>query len=274
MKTITPQKGLNIFFSLFLSFSSIFCLNGQTSDQTLFLDANGNASLDLTELTSCLENSSTNCIPSRAQGDGHALWLKNNIFPGSSTDFLFEEGADFQHNQDGTGTITGILYNTNNPTDKWRVEFFMSEGRTWEEWSALGRSYKDEKNLAGDNYKDWLYFIEDPSQVSQLIGMEDNAGKTLEITHMPADYKYGFQLGVGANSKNADYGFAGWFFYSWDGVNYHQGDFNLDLSGCNTTTPDVTITASQETFSCNDLGEKALQLFLLMGKTPVQRLLL
>jgi len=174
--------------------------------------------------------------------------VKNNIFPGSSTDFLFEEGADFQHNQDGTGTITGILYNTNNPTDKWRVEFFMSEGRTWEEWSALGRSYKDEKNLAG----------EDPSQVSQLIGMEDNAGKTLEITHMPADYKYGFQLGVGANSKNADYGFAGWFFYSWDGVNYHQGDFNLDLSGCNTTTPDVTITASQETFSCNDLGEKSV----------------
>ncbi|GAB5528121.1 MAG: hypothetical protein Roseis2KO_59930 [Roseivirga sp.] len=168
------------------------------------MDENGEANLSLDNLDDCF--TSTLCIPSRAIGDDHAVWLSNNTFAGSSTDFLFDSGAILEENADGTATITGTLYNTNNPTDKWQVELHLADKKNWTDWSALGRSYKDERNLAGTSYQDWSYYIMDLTQDSKLIGIAANAGKTLVLQHAPASYLYGFQVGTAANSKNASYG--------------------------------------------------------------------
>ncbi len=236
----------------FLLLSTVL-LFGQDNNQTISLDENGEATLTLENLEDCF--TSTICIPSRAEGDDHAVWLSNNTFAGSSTDFLFESGAILEENADGTATITGTLYNTNNPTDKWQVELYLSDKKNWTDWSALGRSYKDERNFAGTSYQDWSYYIMDLSQDSKLIGLADNAGKTLVLKHAPASYLYGFQVGQAANSKNANYGLSGWFSYSWDGVNYHQGDFNLDLD---CSDREVTFEAEETEFDCDDLGENTV----------------
>ena len=90
--------------------------------------------------------------------------------------------------------LSGILYNTSNPTDKWQAIVYLSSKMDWTTWSSLGRDYKNEKGLAGDHYKDWSYYIMDPSQTSQIIGLEANAGKTVTISHMPANYNFGFQV--------------------------------------------------------------------------------
>ncbi len=236
----------------FLLLSTVL-LFGQDNNQTISLDENGEATLTLENLEDCF--TSTICIPSRAEGDDHAVWLSNNTFTGSSTDFLFESGAILEENADGTATITGTLYNTNNPTDKWQVELYLSDKKNWTDWSALGRSYKDERNFAGTSYQDWSYYIMDLSQDSKLIGLADNAGKTLVLKHAPASYLYGFQVGQAANSKNANFGLSGWFSYSWDGVNYHQGDFNLDLD---CSDREVTFEAEETEFDCDDLGENTV----------------
>ncbi|MCE7994502.1 MAG: hypothetical protein HEP71_21135 [Roseivirga sp.] len=218
--------GVFLLLSTVLSFS-------QNSNQTIFLDQNGQASINVANLDDCFEDTNAQpCTPSAAEGDDHAIWLSNNTFPGSSTDFLFENGAELLELANGTATITGTLYNTNNPTDRWQVELYLSDKMNWTDWSALGRSYKDERNLAGSDYLDWSYYIMDLTQDSKLTGLSANTGKTLILQHAPANYLYGFQVGNAANNKNAKYGFSGWFTYSWDGVNYHQGDFNLDLANC------------------------------------------
>ena len=221
----------------------------QNSDQTLYLDQNGQATLDIANPDDCFESSV--CIPSRAIGDDHAIWLSNTSFPGSSTDFLFESGAAFEQFPDGTATITGIVSNTQNSNDKWEVKLYLSDKKDWNQWSALGRSYKDERGFTGNNYLNWDYYIEDPSKLSKLVGLAGNAGKEVAIEHMPGNYYYGFQVGTAANNKNGDFGLSGWFTYSLDGTNYYQGDFNLDLD-CQPR--EVTYEYSQVNFNCEDLG--------------------
>ncbi|MBO3700442.1 hypothetical protein J4E76_18380, partial [Fabibacter sp. E12] len=204
----------------------------QDNNQTLYLNQDGIATLDVESLEDCFPTNPP-CSPTYAEGDGHAIWLSNNIYPGSSTDFRFDAGSSkFTELPDGTATITGTLYNTSNSNDRWEVKLYLSSKMDWNAWSALGRSYKDESGLAGNNYLDWSYYTTDPNTPSQLIGLAGNAGKSLTIEHMPSNYYYGFQVGIAANNKNSNYGLSGWFGYSWDGTNYHQGDFNLDLKSC------------------------------------------
>ncbi len=226
----------------------------QTS-QTLSLNSNGQASLNLANLnlSDCFSNSYF--LPSRAIGDDHAMWLSNNSFPASSTDFLFDSNAKFIQNVDGTATLTGILTNTANSQDQWEVTLYLSNGSNWSQWSSLGRSYKDEGGYANGNHVNWTYYIINPNTPSQLVGLQGNAGKTVPILHMPANLNIGFQFGTGANMKNAGFGMSGWFSYSLNGTNYHQGDFNLDLSSIERV---IQRTASKTAFACADLGTNTI----------------
>ncbi|WP_452608620.1 collagen-binding domain-containing protein [Roseivirga echinicomitans] len=215
------------------------------------MNSAGKASLNLAalDLNDCFTSSPY--TPSAAVGDGHAMWLSNNPFPSSTTDFVFSSGAVFLENADGTATLKGVLTNTGNPMDQWEVNLFLSEGSNWTQWSSLGRTYKDEKGLVGNNYTGWTYYIENPNQTSNIVGLNGNSGKTVEITHMPANHNFGFQVGTAANNKNAGFGLSGWFNYALDGQNFHQGDFNLDLTQVERV---INYTTSQTLFDCSNLG--------------------
>ena len=166
-------------------------------------------------------------------------------------------------NSDGTARITGKLINTQNPKDKWKVTLKLKKARNWNEWSALGRSWKGNSSVVGDRYLNWTYY--EMSNKSKLKGLGINKGKTINLSHAPADKKYGFQLGDRANDKNTNYGLSGWFFYKNRYGNWVQGDFNLDVSDCieNPTETIITndncaiesYTLDKDTFNCNNVGE-------------------
>ena len=231
-------------------FSLLFSVHAQVTP-VLNLNSTGNASLNIASLNLNDCFTSTHYAPSAAAGDGHAMWLSNNPVPLSTTDFVFSSGASFIDNGDGTATLKGILTNTGNPLDQWEVNLYLSSKSNWTQWSSLGRTYKDEKGLAGNNYTDWSYYIENPNLTSNIVGLLGNIGKTVEITHMPANHNFGFQIGTAANNKNSGFGLSGWFNYSLDGQNYHQGDFNLDLSKIERV---INYTSSKTTFDCSNLG--------------------
>ena len=182
-------------------------------------------------------NGNDPCTASAAQGAGHAIWLSkyNN---GKHASFYFDDqGGNLLENQDGTAHVYGTLYNNKDPQDQWEVQLWLSDRMNWDEWSALGRKYKDQNNKAGNLYKTWSYYIMDPNKNSMLVGKGKNEGTTVPIKHNPIDYSYGFQVGQAGNDKNKNFGFSGWFLYYINGDEPRQGDFNFDLS-CPTITPD------------------------------------
>jgi hypothetical protein len=88
----------------------------------------------------------------------------------------------------------------------------LGEERTWDEWSALGRDYKDDLGIGADFYQDWMYYVLNGA-ASELIGLDAFEGSLLNLTHAPADTTFGFQLGMNANNYSAGDGLGGWFFF-------------------------------------------------------------
>lgn len=162
-----------------------------------------------------------------------AVWLPN--LPGLSDNWLFGPGgASMVRDEDaGTAIITGHVYNASNPSFGWNIYMVLANERSWTDWSSLTRSYKNDMNLAGTHYLNWSYFELQPG--SSLTGTGALTGSTVQLTHAPWHYYYGFQLGMAANNRNANYGISGWFYYtgvingtSRSGV----GDLFADVSCC------------------------------------------
>ena len=74
-------------------------------------------------------------------------------------------------------------------------------------------------------------------------------GAVLALSHAPANFYYGFQVGIGANATTAVEGMGGWFMYSSDGGN-GQGDILLE-SDCDAILdcPDLFANIGD---GCND----------------------
>ena len=192
--------------------------------------------LVLTSSSSLFGNGNEPCTATAADNAGHAIWL-SKYHNGEHASFIFDDqGGKLVENQDGTAHVYGTIHNKKDPQDKWEVQLWLSDRMTWDEWSGLGRKYKDQNNKAGNLYKTWSYYVMDPSKNSQLVGKGKNDGTTVPIKHNPIDFTYGFQVGQAANDKNKNYGLSGWFLYFLNGDEPRQGDFNFDLS-CPTENP-------------------------------------
>ncbi|MFZ6051996.1 PPC domain-containing protein, partial [Halocola ammonii] len=174
------------------------------------------------------------CVLSVAEGLGAdwAVWLPSLAQAGlaESANFNWVDGGTFIAYNDGTAHIYGTVENEIDPNQSFEVSIWLENAATWSEWSALGRSYKDDANLAGTNYEDWTYY-ELVNGFSTLTGTNDYAGNNLYLEHMPADYYFGWQCGLAANNKNANEGLSGWFTYTGvvggELVEGH-GDVNVD----------------------------------------------
>ena len=177
------------------------------------------------------------CDLSTAFGPGAdwAIWLPDLSAAGigASANWVFDEmGGKFEQYEDGTARLHGRIINTNNPTQAFIVDLWF-EGRTdFAAWTALGREYKNDLGLAcaESNVQDWLFY-EMKSGISTLTGDMAFAGDILYLSHMPANFYFGFQYGIGANNKNCNEGLSGWFTYegfvNGEAVEGH-GDVNAD----------------------------------------------
>ncbi len=169
-------------------------------------------------------------------GDDWAFWLPTLSEDGfaSSANYNFDaNGGHFDQFNDGTAHIYGTVVNDINPNEAFELNIWLENKADWTTWSGLGRNYKDDLGCAQpDLYEDWTYY-EMVNGFSTAVGLGDFAGDVLSLNHMPASYYFGFQIGMGANNKNCDYGISGWFTYEGfvDGqyINGH-GDVNADAS--------------------------------------------
>lgn len=163
-----------------------------------------------------------------------ALWLPG--VDGIGANYVYgPEGGNFTIDQaNGKAYLTGIVYNTENAAMSWYINLVLHEERNWDEWSALGRDYKDDLGIAVEHHQNWSYYVLD-AEATSLTGLDAFEGSSLILTHAPADTTFGFQLGMNANNHSEGYGLGGWFFYSGQingaPVNGH-GDFFTTQSCC------------------------------------------
>ncbi|MEM1323877.1 MAG: SdrD B-like domain-containing protein, partial [Bacteroidota bacterium] len=138
-------------------------------------------------------------------------------------------GAKLTEFPNGTALLTGIAADVEIPCNQWLFSVKLINKRDWMSWSALGRSYKANNRIANDNHEDWFYYELDDNN-STFTGLDCNEGRVLNLTHMPSDFEFGFQVGDGANLKNENYGISGWFEFTGDFSG--RGDFNGNLDNC------------------------------------------
>jgi len=169
-----------------------------------------------------------NLTPALGPGNDWAVWLPNLGAP--SAYWFFDGPATLEQYADGSAKITGVIHNSINSNLKLQSEFWLDNARNWNQWSALGRYYKDDLGLSGNNHIDWTYY-ELVADFSRFTGIGQLAGTQLSMSHMPANYFYGFQLGNSANNRNTNPGLSGWFYYSGNyngnAVSGH-GDINVN----------------------------------------------
>jgi hypothetical protein len=167
-------------------------------------------------------------------GDDWALWLPTAYAAGSvtSANFNFDaNGGSFDQFADGTAHLYGTVVNDENSDESFDVNLWFQNKSGWADWSSMGRGYKDDLGCAQPNlYEDWTYY-EMVGGISTAVGQGDLDGDVLYFYHMPANYYFGFQIGMGANNKNCDYGMSGWFTYEGlvDGAIVEgHGDVNVN----------------------------------------------
>ena len=154
---------------------------------------------------------------------------------------------------DGTAHIDGTVVAVNNPNQKWVMDVWFHSERNWNQWQALGRDYKvdtwvENPEVGHANHPYWTFYEMDDTR-STFVGQGSFAGQTLNLSHRPASYYYGFQFGLGANDMNGFYGFSGWWSYT--GSQSGEGDFNANLR-CSDLTPPSAFSPEDWYYECAD----------------------
>jgi hypothetical protein len=176
------------------------------------------------------------CAPNASNPLNHAMWL-----PGIGTDFDFiPTPGSFVTYPDGTAKLTGTLRSQSSTTKGFTVVVNLSG------YKATAPSGSPKKELQPCAYIEnggpidsskWIYFT---SFTATLTGVDTYAGAIINLTQ----YGPAFQIGLGANGKNFNYGASSWF--NWTVVHQPtscaaftvtgQGDFNLDFYNCGQFT--------------------------------------
>jgi hypothetical protein len=156
-----------------------------------------------------------------------ALWLQG--FPGGY-DFYTIVSGEWLAYPDGSAHIIASVVSVDNPAAGWDLDIELENGMDWDSWSnqEWPTSYKDDFNLVGVNYLDWMYYL--ITNASNMTGTGDFIGSYLNITHAPSGLYYGYQVGNASNNVNEEYGSGGWFTYDGNFIDASQ-QLNVDASG-------------------------------------------
>jgi hypothetical protein len=181
--------------------------------------------------------------PGIGSSGGHALWL-----PGIGQDFVFLPGAQLVELADGTGRMIGVVARTSDDTQRFAVDVVLA-GRVDPGEAGFPPAGSPKLELASSAYvggggpvdpASWHYYT---LFDGTLTGLEKYAGALVQVTRRgPA-----FQVGLGANGKNEDYGGSGWITalvlaQPAQGGPWTQqltGDFNVDVGGDCPECPDA-----------------------------------
>jgi predicted outer membrane repeat protein len=173
-----------------------------------------------------------------------------------------------------SAVVRGRIASRQNPSIQFEVYLKLIKPGNWAEWSAQNRSYSaltpEAKKVADQNFQQWTYWV--LSEESRLTGRAAIAG-SLKLTHAPANLMTGFQLGLGANDQDGDFGLNGEFFYA--GVlSYRRnkqavsgvGSLNADAFSCEK---DCLNEQDENPIARHDFAEPAQKQPYLVYPNPV-----
>jgi hypothetical protein len=181
------------------------------------------------------EGASEICALSTPEGpfcDNNDPWSVHLFsFPADVEFFTTIQGSWVEY-PDGTAHIQATVQSVEYPDGGLVIDVWFENGVDWDEWNEqeFPTNYKDDCDLAGDEYLNWMYYLMSADQAT-LVGTGSLEGTFLSLTHAPANFYYGYQLGVAANNMNDAFGSGGWF--TTDGVLVVNGEeYQIDgLSG-------------------------------------------
>lgn len=172
--------------------------------------------------------------PGLASNGGHAITLA-----GIGTDFVFQPGGQFTEFPDGTALFTGLVARESDASQRFLVTANYS-GRVDPGDFAYPPPMSPKMELAASAYlsnggapvdtNTWHYYT---STTGTLLGQGAYLGANVSFM----DFMAAFQVGLGANGKNLNYGASGWITLTTNAqphnfspfpVSFH-GDFNVDL---------------------------------------------
>lgn len=184
----------------------------------------------------------TYAISDYGAGSGaHGVWFRRFDSTSGVTRFSFTNG---QFSVGGTSAaLTGRITQDSDPARAFDINMSFTKV---DDVTAATLNGKCEQG--GCDTTDWHYFNLD---MGMFTGVGDLLGLDLNLTQIPVSGAYPWQIGIGANSKNFNFGGAMWF--EWDvkqntsgvsvctssldcGNDYH-GDFNVNLSLLPGITP-------------------------------------
>ena len=207
-------------------------------------------------LTNCVQKAEP-LAPCSTSTNHHALFMR-----GIGIDFVFNPiPGTFIENPDGTASIQGNLVSVVDPTKSFALDLQLS-GRT-----DIAPPGSPRKQFLPCAYKpvgpiDITTFYYYPNFTGTLIGGGSLAGAKLTIGPVMG---LAFQVGVGANGKNYNFGASSWFLWT---VNMQpnsgpalpvtgQGDFNLDIFDC-AKQPPVPPAAAKASISGSVVNDSNL----------------
>lgn len=234
----------NAYFGAFADFT--WHRFGATEDDE---DGNGTGSMSLTLQgdTVARATAANSVMPFHGAESVHAVTL-----PGISANLVFVAGGRFTERPDGTARLAGVLQDLANPALAFHMDLRL-EDRVGPDDEAYPPTDSPKLELNTSSYLEnggpidpatWTYY---ESFEGTLVGLRDAQGAEIEITRRgPA-----FQVGIGANSKNGEFGGSGWL----NTVVVTQPSSGLALPG--STGGDININLdSSGTVSCAGTAER------------------
>ena len=164
--------------------------------------------------------------------DPHSFSLFN--FDGElRVDFTSVGAGTVAQMDNGTWVLTQELVAINGSAGGLLLTVTYGEAVSWTDWYTPGQSnYKRDCGVLVDDHENWDYRI---LQSGSISGTGDYTGLSLSLSHAPANEYYAFQVGLGANNQNDNYGYSGWVMatgtYNDDAV-FFSGDLFGDLDCC------------------------------------------
>ena len=167
----------------------------------------------------------------------------------ANSDYFTEvgEGLSFTQFANGVAILEGSIANQLNPNQSFDVFYVFEDRVSGAEWADMGKGFKYISTCNDLPFDDWSMYILKSDQ-SWLQGTGDFEGSLIQVNHAPSNGYFGFQVGLGANDHNCDYGLGGWF--AWEGqvngveINGALGDVitNLDYESVVPTENDPCVT--------------------------------
>jgi len=170
--------------------------------------------------------------------DPHAMRLIG--MPNNDEFYTLTDGGVAEVLTNGDIVMTAVLTSTTIPNAGWNLSLTLDPeeacgishtGGVLQSCDPIGTLGLEQADLDA-----WQFFILNCNE-TELDGFGHYSSGHLTLSHQPANGHYAFQLGLGANQQNANFGLSGWFYYS--GTIYGtpnevmgSGDLFFDMDFC------------------------------------------